>query len=51
MAYSPGAYGWVIVDDDFPGLIMSFQRTKEGAEGWRNVKVGGGWYGTGCIGG
>ncbi|KAG2435647.1 hypothetical protein HXX76_006849 [Chlamydomonas incerta] len=39
VAYSPGAYGWVIVDDDFPGLIMSFQRTKEGAEGWRNVKA------------
>ncbi|GFR48841.1 hypothetical protein Agub_g10794 [Astrephomene gubernaculifera] len=40
VAYSPGDYGWVIVDDDFPGLIMSFVKAaKQGEPGWRGVKA------------
>ncbi|GLI67982.1 hypothetical protein VaNZ11_012193 [Volvox africanus] len=40
VAYSPGDYGWVIVDDDYPGLIMSFMKAaKEGDGGFRNVKA------------
>ncbi len=40
MAYSPGEYGWVIVDDDFPGLLMSFMKDRRDAQTWRAVKVG-----------
>ncbi|KXZ55665.1 hypothetical protein GPECTOR_2g1215 [Gonium pectorale] len=39
VAYSPGDYGWVIVDDDYPGLIMSFIKATKQGDAWRNVKV------------
>lgn len=45
VAYSPGEYGWVIVDDDFPGLLMSFMKDKRDAQSWRAVKVGEGKVG------
>lgn len=36
VAYSPGEYGWVIVDDDFPGQLLSFVK---GEKTWRGVKA------------
>ncbi|KAG2501687.1 hypothetical protein HYH03_000189 [Edaphochlamys debaryana] len=39
VAYSPGEYGWVIVDDDVPGLLMSFLHTGKDNTSWRGVKA------------
>lgn len=38
VAYSPGEYGWVIVDDDYPGQLLSFIRGEK-AHTWRGVKA------------
>lgn len=37
VAYNPGEWGWVIEDNDYPGVVYSFLRSDP--KHWRGVKV------------